>query len=450
MRRAVRADKARPVDGEAHGQALDRHVVDHLVIAALQEGRVDGAERLHPVSSETGGEGYRVLLGDADVIDPLGEALGHQVNAGAGRHGGGDGDDAVVLLGALQELRPEHLGVGGGVGLGLGLLARDHVEADDAVILVGGVLGGGVALALLRDHVDQHGAVVDLADVLQHLDEVVHVVAVNGADIVEAELLEQGAAGGHAAGVLLGLARGFLQRAGEGVGDGAADAPDGLIGPPRHETGEIGAHAAHRGRDGHIIVVENDRELALGRLDGVVHRLIGHAGAHCSVADHRHDAVGAALMVAGGAEAQSRGDGGRGVRGAEGVVFALRALGEAGQALALAQGADAVAAPGEDLVRIGLVAHVPDQNIVRSFINCVQGDGQLHDAEARAQMAAGHGDGVDGLHPQFVRHLAQLGDGQVAQVGRRGDLIKKGSGRGHLASTGARRKEGDKGALAPI
>ena len=53
------------------------------------------------------------------------------------------------------------------------------------------------------------------------------------------------------------------------------------------------------------------------------------------------------------------------MRRAERVVFALGALGEAGQAAALAQGADAVAPAGQDLVRIGLVADVPDQPVVR-------------------------------------------------------------------------------------
>ena len=38
------------------------------------------------------------------------------------------------------------------------------------------------------------------------------------------------------------------------------------------------------------------------------------------------------------------------MRGAERIVFALRPLGEAGQAAALAQGADAIAPPGQDLV----------------------------------------------------------------------------------------------------
>ena len=52
------------------------------------------------------------------------------------------------------------------------------------------------------------------------------------------------------------------------------------------------------------------------------------------------------------------------MRGAERVVFALGALGEAGEAVALAQRADAVAPAGEDLVRIGLVADVPDQAVL--------------------------------------------------------------------------------------
>ena len=105
---AVGADQARAVDGEAHRQALDRHVVHHLVVAALQEGRIDRRERLHAVGGQAGGEGHRVLLGDADVEGALGKALAEHVEAGARRHGGGDGDDLVVLLGVLDQLAGEH------------------------------------------------------------------------------------------------------------------------------------------------------------------------------------------------------------------------------------------------------------------------------------------------------------------------------------------------------
>ena len=66
---------------------------------------------------------------------------------------------------------------------------------------------------------------------------------------------------------------------------------------------------------------------------------------------------------------------------AERVVFALGALGEARQAAALAERADAVAPPGQDLVRIGLVADVPDQAVARRVEHIVQGDRELDDAE---------------------------------------------------------------------
>ncbi len=96
MGRAVGADQPGPVDGEAHRQMLDGDVVHDLVVGALQEGRIDGGERLEAFGGEPGGEGHRVLLGDADVEAALGEDLGEAVEPGAGRHGRGDGDDLVV------------------------------------------------------------------------------------------------------------------------------------------------------------------------------------------------------------------------------------------------------------------------------------------------------------------------------------------------------------------
>jgi hypothetical protein len=51
--------------------------------------------------------------------------------------------------------------------------------------------------------------------------------------------------------------------------------------------------------------------------------------------------------------------------GTERIVFALRPLGETGEAVALPQGPDAAAAAGQDLVRIGLVADIPDQPVTR-------------------------------------------------------------------------------------
>ena len=106
------------------------------------------------------------------------------------------------------------------------------------------------------------------------------------------------------------------------------------------------------------------------------------------------------------------------MRGAERVVFALGALGEAGEAAALAQRADAVAAAGQDLVRIGLVADVPDQAVARRVEDVMERDGELDHAEPGAEMAAGHRDGVDGLLAQLVGELAQLPAFEPAQVRR--------------------------------
>ena len=113
------------------------------------------------------------------------------------------------------------------------------------------------------------------------------------------------------------------------------------------------------------------------------------------------------------------------MRGAERIVFALGALGEAGQAAARAQRADAVAAAGEDLVRIGLMADVPDQAVARRVEDVVQRGGQFDDAEARAEMAAGDRNGIDGLLAQLVGDLPKLLDLELAQVVRGVDRVEK-------------------------
>ena len=116
------------------------------------------------------------------------------------------------------------------------------------------------------------------------------------------------------------------------------------------------------------------------------------------------------------------------MRRAKRVVGAFRALCEAGEAAALAQRADAVAPPGEDLVRIGLVADVPDQDVVRRLIDVMEGHRQLDHAQARAQVSAGLGDRLDGLGAELVGELPKLGDRQAAGVGGRGDSVEKGRG----------------------
>ena len=136
---AVGADQPGAVHREAHRQVLDRDVVHHLVVGALQEGRVDRAERPMPCAARPAGEGHGMLLGDADVEGPVGKDRLDLVQPGARRHRRGDGDDLLVARHFRLQRLGEHRGVGRrAAARALVLLARDDVELDHAMIFVGG------------------------------------------------------------------------------------------------------------------------------------------------------------------------------------------------------------------------------------------------------------------------------------------------------------------------
>src|ERR671932_144504 len=109
------------------------------------------------------------------------------------------------------------------------------------------------------------------------------------------------------------------------------------------------------------------------------------------VAEDGHHLVVLTAQVTPRGDAQRRRDRGAGVPGAEGVVVALRALEEAGEAPLLAEGLHARAPPREELVRVALVAEVPHQPIPRRVEDVVQRDRELDDAEPRADVPPGAG-----------------------------------------------------------
>ena len=55
----------------------------------------------------------------------------------------------------------------------------------------------------------------------------------------------------------------------------------------------------------------------------------------------------------------------------------------------------------------------------------MQRNGQLDDAEAGAEMAAGHRDRADGLGAQFVGNLLQLVFVKATQIGRALDRVEQ-------------------------
>ena len=73
---AVGADESGAVEGEQDIQVLDGDVVDELVVAALEEGGVDGDDGLHALAGLAGGEGDGVLFGYCHVKVPFGVLFG--------------------------------------------------------------------------------------------------------------------------------------------------------------------------------------------------------------------------------------------------------------------------------------------------------------------------------------------------------------------------------------
>ena len=413
---AVVADHPGTVDGQGHRQVGDADVVDDLVEGALEEGRVDGHHRSQALHRQPGGEGHRMLLGDADIEEAVRIRPGEATQPGSGDHGGGDGDDAAVALRQAYQGVAENLGVGGRLRRTIGL-AAGHVEGTDAMEDVGVALRRAVAFALLGEDMDQHRPLRVVAHRLQGFDEIFKVVTVDGADIVELEGLEEHPRGEEALEALLALAEDVEDVLAD-IGDlqffhqVRLDAAHGLAGELAAE--EAGERANIR-RNRHLVVVQDDDQVFV-EVAGVVERLEGQAGGHRPVADDGDGAAVILLEGLGEGDAQGGGDRGRAVAGLEGVVGAFLEFGKAAQPLVLAQGGESLPAAGDDLVGIALVADIPDELVMRGVEDEVQGERQLDHTEAGGEVAAVAGDGGDDELADLRRQPVELGDVQFANI----------------------------------
>ena len=111
--------------------------MDNLVVGALEERRINRGKRLQAFRRHSCGEGDGMLLGDAHVEATLRKALGENVQSGARRHRCRNGDNAVVPFGFGDQRLGEDLCVTRRLGRGFALLPGEHIELDDAMILVG-------------------------------------------------------------------------------------------------------------------------------------------------------------------------------------------------------------------------------------------------------------------------------------------------------------------------
>jgi hypothetical protein len=110
------------------------------------------------------------------------------------------------------------------------------------------------------------------------------------------------------------------------------------------------------------------------------------------------------------------GHGGAGVTGTELVVLAFTALEETGDTLPLAQGGKHIVASGQQLPRIGLVSHIPDDFIVGRLEFVQQRDAEFDHTKGSADVPAGDRATLDEPVTNLLGQLRQLVPPEPLQI----------------------------------
>jgi len=96
------------------------------------------------------------------------------------------------------------------------------------------------------------------------------------------------------------------------------------------------------------------------------------------------------------------------VTDSERVVLALSACRKRRKSARLLDGMKLFAAPGQNLVWIGLVTHVPNQPVVRRIEDVVQGYREFDCAQSRGKVAATGAHAVNEKLPQLLGQLRKF------------------------------------------
>ena len=355
---------------------------------------------------------------DAHVEEPGGELLADLLQLVALAHCGREHRHPLVPPHAVAD------GSAGRVGVGAG---RGFLDRDDAVVVValerrGRVeedrvfLGRLEAMPLLSEHVQEDGPLLVL-DQFEVADQVCQRMPLDGAEVPHAHRFEERAAverrfqrvlhvddhplhlpahHGHALDHLLRL---IAEAAIPGVGA---------------DHVEIFGEGPHSRADRHPVVVE-DHDQPLLEEPGIVERLEHDARGQCPVANDGHRAaVAAAAQVVTAGQSEGSRHAGAGVTGHEQVVGALVGVWVAHQAALGPDRADAAEAAGDQLVRIDLVAGVPDQPVATEVEDLVQRQAELHDSQIGGKVGR-----TAGRH--LAERFAHLG-GELLELLRRKPL----------------------------
>ena len=387
----------------------------HLIDGTLEKSRVDGDHGAHPACGKPAGERDHVALRYADVKESVRESRGEAGKPRAIAHCRRQRDNPRILCrdfakrvaeGLAPSRRRRRL-------LPVGWKREIHDvgrrgpgERPDAMPRRRVLLGGAVAVALLRDDVEKDRAVLLLRGG-ERRDERCEVVAVDRAEIVEAELLEPDVAEHHRLEAVLDPVHDPVEeREAERAANLLGDVLRTVVAYARREATKPLRDAPGRLRYRHVVVVKDD-DKPLCRRRAVVERLETRAVRKRRVAYDGDDMLLAAAPVARGRE--PLGDGKRDARMPRygGIGLGFGGIGKAGDAAQLAERREGVVASGEDLPGVGLVADVPHDAVGLRVEDLRKGHRDLDGAERGRKMPAVLRNGLEDPVSHFDRlHLS--------------------------------------------
>ena len=170
----------------------------------------------------------------------------------------------------------------------------------------------------------------------------------------------------------------------------------------------------------HLIVVQHDQQLGRLLAARVIQGLEHDAAWQRPVADHRDGmAISFAEKLVAAVQSEHGRDAASGMARHEQIVGAFVRIRVAHQSAAGANRGKLAVAAGDELVRINLMAGVPNQAVAAEVERRVQGQAELDNAQVRSKMGRSIGDNFAQGVAHFAGELLQLRQRESLQVERR-------------------------------
>src|SRR3989338_291292 len=97
MSSAISAHQTRAVKAKRDMKTLKRHIMNQLILGALEKSGINGTDRFHPSFGKRSGKRHRMLFGNAHVKKTVRKLLRKLRESGSRRHGGRNSDHPFVF-----------------------------------------------------------------------------------------------------------------------------------------------------------------------------------------------------------------------------------------------------------------------------------------------------------------------------------------------------------------